>query len=50
MWVLILLFVIKVDHPQIEQYEELGVGRFALGIFAGVMFLVCIVPAPIFFQ
>lgn len=50
MWVLILLFVIKVDHPQVEQFEELGAGRIALGVFAGVMFLVCVVPAPIFFQ
>ena len=38
MWVLILLFVIKVDHPYVEDYEELGSNRNILGWLAALMF------------
>ncbi len=50
LWSLIILFVIKVDHPQVDEYQELDTRRRALGFFAFLMFILCAVPAPIFFQ
>ena len=49
-WALIILFVIKVDHPEVEQLLELDMRRRILGVFSFVMFLICFPPAPIFFQ
>ena len=50
MWVLILLFVIKIDHPYVDDYMDLGRARTILGLFAVLMFLSSIVPSPVYFQ
>ncbi len=48
-WALILLFVVKVDHPPVGTDEPLDRRRMLLGWGAWVMLLLCISPAPLYF-
>lgn len=48
-WGLILLFVVKVDHPPVETTEPLDSRRMLLGWGAWAMLLICISPAPLYF-
>ena len=50
MWVLILLFVIKIDHPYVPDNEEHGKTRTFLGMFAALMFFLSIMPSPLYFK
>lgn len=45
-WSLFILFVIRVNHPHIEDAEECGAGRKALALFALVMLIVSFTPVP----
>lgn len=47
-WALVILILIKVDHPPIEDAEELSPGRTVLGWFALLMFIFSISPVPFF--
>lgn len=47
-WALLILFVVKVDHPPVDDMEPLSPGRRMLGWFAWVMFILCFSPAPLF--
>lgn len=46
-WVFLLFFVIKIDHPPFYDPTPLGVGRKLLGVFAFIMFICSFTPAPI---
>ncbi|KXK54021.1 MAG: membrane-associated Zn-dependent protease [Chlorobi bacterium OLB5] len=46
-WVILLFFVIKIDHPPFYDPAPLGFGRKMLGIFAFIMFICSFTPAPI---
>ncbi len=46
-WLILILFVIKIDHPPIYDPVDLGWGRKLLGIFAFLMFICSFTPAPI---
>lgn len=46
-WVILILFVIKIQHPPINDMQELGIGRKLLGVFALFMFVCSFTPAPI---
>lgn len=47
LWTLVLLFLLKVGHPPIEQHEPLGRARTIIAILALVVFLLCFMPFPI---
>ncbi len=49
-WLFIILFFIKIDHPEIRINEEPGQRRILLGIVAMLIFVLSIAPAPLFFQ
>jgi membrane-associated protease RseP (regulator of RpoE activity) len=46
-WLLILFFVIKIDHPPFYDPSDIGIIRKILGLFALVMFVSSFSPAPI---
>ena len=44
----VMLVLLGPRHPRVlDEHEPLGRGRFALAVFALVMFIVCFTPAPI---
>ena len=45
-WALILFFVIKIKHPPVDQFEELGFGRKVVGYFAILVFILSFSPTP----
>lgn len=47
LWTLVLLFLLKVGHPPVEQHEPLGTARTAIALLALVVFLLCFMPFPI---
>lgn len=47
LWTLVLLFLMKVGHPPVDEQEPLGTARVALAIFALLVFLLCFMPFPI---
>lgn len=47
LWTLVLLFLMKVGHPQVIEEEPLGGARVALAIFSLLVFLLCFMPFPI---
>jgi hypothetical protein len=43
-----MLALLGPRHPQvINEYEPLGVGRYAVALFALVMLILCFTPVPI---
>jgi membrane-associated protease RseP (regulator of RpoE activity) len=46
-WLLLILFVIKIDHPPFHDPQDLGTGRKLLGLFALWMFISSFIPAPV---
>ncbi|MFL6277510.1 MAG: site-2 protease family protein [Blastocatellia bacterium] len=46
-WTLVLLFLLKVGHPQVSEDEPIGRGRIILAIVALIVFLLCFMPFPI---
>ncbi|MDH7514835.1 MAG: site-2 protease family protein [Bacteroidota bacterium] len=49
-WAVFLAFVVKLDHPEVVDYQELDPSRRILGWFSLAIFAFSIIPAPIFFQ
>jgi membrane-associated protease RseP (regulator of RpoE activity) len=49
-WALILYFVIKVKHPPVYYFEELGTGRKILGYLAILIFILSFSPTPLIFS
>ncbi len=47
-WALLIVFVVKVRHHEIEDSQGLTPGRRLLGWFSYVMFVLCLSPAPIY--
>jgi membrane-associated protease RseP (regulator of RpoE activity) len=47
LWTLVLLFLLKVGHPPVNEEEPLGKGRIILAITALIVFLLCFMPFPI---
>ena len=47
-WALLIIFVVKVEHHEIQENQPLTPGRRMLGWFSYLMFLLCVSPAPIF--
>ena len=45
-WAMLIFFVIKVDHPPINDPEPLGLNRKLWGLFALFMFVSSFTPAP----
>jgi membrane-associated protease RseP (regulator of RpoE activity) len=45
-WALVLYFVIKIKHPEIPDYSELGKGRKLLAFLSLVIFILCFSPTP----
>ena len=48
-WALMILLVIKVDHPPVENTAPLDATRQRIGWFAWLMFIVCMTPSPMYF-
>ena len=45
---MVMLFTLGPRHPRVlNEYEPLGPGRFALFVFAIVIFILCFTPVPI---
>jgi len=43
-----MMFLIGPRHPRVlNEYEPLGAGRYALFVFAIVMFILCFIPVPV---
>jgi membrane-associated protease RseP (regulator of RpoE activity) len=47
-WALLIVFIVKVKHHEIDDNEGLTPGRRLLGWFSYAMFVICLSPAPIF--
>jgi membrane-associated protease RseP (regulator of RpoE activity) len=47
LWTFVLLFLMKVGHPEVIEEEPLGKARIALAIISAVVFLLCFMPFPI---
>lgn len=45
-WALILFFVVKLNHPPVEEESELDEGRKIIGWITFIIFLLSFVPAP----
>jgi membrane-associated protease RseP (regulator of RpoE activity) len=45
-WILLLLFVIKIDHPPFYDPEPIGAGRKLLGVAAFLIFVSSFAPVP----
>jgi membrane-associated protease RseP (regulator of RpoE activity) len=48
LWAAILYFLIKLEHPPVEEFAELSPGRKQLGWFTFVVFLLTFPPIPLF--
>jgi len=48
-WTLVLLFLLKVGHPQVAEDEPLGRGRVILAVVALIVFILCFMPIPMSF-
>jgi membrane-associated protease RseP (regulator of RpoE activity) len=46
-WLVLIFFVIKIDHPPFYDPEPVGIWRKLLGVFAFVMFISSFAPAPV---
>lgn len=46
-WGLILYFVIKIKHPPVAHFEQLGKGRMALGYLSIFILIISFSPAPL---
>lgn len=46
-WVVLLFFLVKIDHPPFYDPQQLGIGRKLLGVFAFFMFICSFTPAPV---
>lgn len=46
-WVVLLFFLVKIEHPPFYDPQQLGIGRKLLGVFAFVMFICSFTPAPV---
>lgn len=49
-WAFILYFIIKVKHPPVTYFEQLGAGRMILGVFAIIIFILSFSPTPFIFS
>lgn len=49
-WAAIILFVVKVEHPEVPEFAGLGPRRRLIGWLSYVMFALCLIPAPIYLQ
>ncbi|MEK6325484.1 MAG: site-2 protease family protein [Acidobacteriota bacterium] len=47
LWTLVLLFLMTVGHPPVNEEEPLGAVRVTLAVVAGLVFLLCFMPFPI---
>lgn len=47
LWTFVLLFLMKVGHPEVIEEEPLGRARIILAIISAVVFLLCFMPFPI---
>jgi membrane-associated protease RseP (regulator of RpoE activity) len=47
LWVVVLLFMLKVGHPPVYDGEALGRLRILLAIFALIVFILCFMPFPV---
>jgi membrane-associated protease RseP (regulator of RpoE activity) len=47
-WAVLILFVVKVDHPPVEDNEILDPRRRLIGWSAWLMFILCFSPAPLY--
>ncbi len=45
-WAFILYFIIKVKHPPVIYFEQLGTGRMTLGVMAIIIFILSFTPTP----
>ena len=48
-WAIILRFVIKIKHPPVAYFEELGKGRKILGIISMIILILSFSPTPFIF-
>jgi membrane-associated protease RseP (regulator of RpoE activity) len=46
-WLCVLLFLLKVGHPPVDEREPLGPARVALAVVALLVFILCFMPVPI---
>jgi membrane-associated protease RseP (regulator of RpoE activity) len=46
-WLVLIIFVIKIDHPPFYDPQPLGAGRILLGVFALLMFISSFAPVPV---
>jgi membrane-associated protease RseP (regulator of RpoE activity) len=46
-FILLLAVMLRVQHPQPEQMEPLGLPRIFIGIFTLIVFVLCFLPFPI---
>ncbi|MBW7888618.1 MAG: site-2 protease family protein [Bacteroidetes bacterium] len=49
-WALALYFIVKLDHPPVEEESELSEGRKAVGWMTFIIFLLSFVPTPFSFS
>jgi membrane-associated protease RseP (regulator of RpoE activity) len=47
LWALVLLFLLRVGHPPVDEGEPLGKKRLLLALFAVLVFILCFMPSPI---
>jgi len=47
LWTFVLLFLMKVGHPEVVEEEPLGTARITLAIISAIVFLLCFMPFPI---
>ena len=45
-WCLLIVFLIKVDHPPVRQIEPLSRGRKLLGVATMIIFVLCFSLQP----
>jgi len=48
-WCLLIVVLIRVDHPEVEEMEPLSPGRKALAIFGLIIFALCFSIKPLYF-
>jgi membrane-associated protease RseP (regulator of RpoE activity) len=47
LWTLVLLFLLRVGHPPVDEDEPLGKKRLILAVIALLVFVLCFMPSPI---
>jgi len=47
-WMVFILFFVKIEHPPVIYQQELNPVRRALGWFGMFLFVVCISPSPLY--